>query len=212
MDTGVWFALSLPWHWHPSRALCRVPPTPVTLPRPVFPEGLSSPPASPPGPSSPSAPALACPDLDLRQEVDGLREGHQAVLVQDEFPQLRAPVRTEPRPQGRDRRGVGEAGKPRVLEMGSRVAQLVKTAAGLKRPGTAGEAEAAGTRVSSQLSDWEGRTVTSTEQHFSERPSAEIKAPGYEPQDTKTRILSSHWLGSHRGALSSLQVLRRPRR
>lgn len=37
----------------------------------------------------------------------------------------------------------GEGGKLPVLEMGSRAAQPVKTAAGLNRPRTAGEAEAA---------------------------------------------------------------------
>lgn len=36
------------------------------------------------------------PDLDLCQEVDGLWESHQTVLVQDEFLQLWAPVKTGP--------------------------------------------------------------------------------------------------------------------
>lgn len=40
-------------------------------------------------------PSASCPpDLNLRQEVDGLWEGHQAVLVEDQLPQLCAPVRT----------------------------------------------------------------------------------------------------------------------
>lgn len=40
-------------------------------------------------------PSTSClPNLDLCQEVDGLREGHQAILVQDQLPQLRAPVTT----------------------------------------------------------------------------------------------------------------------
>ena len=49
------------------------------------------------------------PDLNLCQEVDGLWEGHQAVLVQDEFLQLRAPVRTGPA------RALGDV----VLQLGS---------------------------------------------------------------------------------------------
>ena len=48
------------------------------------------------------------PDLNLRQEMDGFWERHQAVLVQDEFPQLWAPGRQgQPGPQGGDRQGEG---------------------------------------------------------------------------------------------------------
>lgn len=77
----------------------RVPLIPVTCLCSILPEGLSVPPPSAPTPAL----AWACPHLDLWQEVDGLWEGHQAVLVQDKLPQLCAPVGTEPGPETGDR-------------------------------------------------------------------------------------------------------------
>ena len=99
---GMRFTFSQLWPCRRSRGPLLGVPTPVTLLCALFPEGVSvCTSALPIRPLLALAPA--CPDLDLRQEVDGLREGHQAVLVQDEFPQLCAPVRTEPEPQGGDR-------------------------------------------------------------------------------------------------------------
>lgn len=105
----------------PPGGLCWIPFTLVTLLNLVFPEALSVPLPSPltstSNPTQLSALARACPDLYLRQEVDGLWEGHQAVFVQDEFPQLCAPVKTEPGPQG----GKSGAGKLPVLGEGRQV-------------------------------------------------------------------------------------------
>lgn len=75
----------------------------------AFPECLSVPPTP--------VLAWAFPHLDLWQEVDGLWEGHQAILIQDKFPQLCAPVGTEPGPETGDRgaeelqSGAGQAGQ-----------------------------------------------------------------------------------------------------
>lgn len=105
----------------PLGGLCWIPLTLVTVLNLVFPEAVSVPLPSPPTPTSNStqlsALAWACPDLYLRQEVDGLWEGHQAVFVQDEFLQLCAPVKTEPGTQG----GESGAGKLPVMGEGRQV-------------------------------------------------------------------------------------------